>query len=38
MRLHYDSNLQITDMQNVAHGGLDGYSFRLVYDALLIGK
>lgn len=38
MRLQYPSNLQITDMQNVSHGGFDGDSVRLVYDAVLIGK
>jgi hypothetical protein len=38
MRLQYHSNLQITGMQIVAHGGLDGDSTRLVDDAVLIGK
>jgi hypothetical protein len=37
MRLQYHSNLQITEMQNVAHGGLDGDLIRLVYDAVLFG-
>jgi len=38
MRLQYHSDLQVTGMQNVAHGGLDADSIRLVYDAVLIGK
>jgi len=38
MRLQYHSDLQITGMQNVVHGGLDADSIPLVYDAVLIGK